>query len=570
MREILRRALGWAAHGGRRWYLLSGFGLAIALILIARFGTDAGVSYDEPAQRAYGDMIVAWFRSGFTDARATLFWDLYLYGGLFDAPAQWIASHVPLDGYDTRHLLSALCALLGVVGAFRLAAAVGGPRAGLLAAVVLALTPCWIGHGLFNPKDIPFGAAATFASLAALRVAIGPAPVRLRDAGWAGLAAGIALGVRPGGVFVLGYPCLAVVLRLALELYRRRRHAEAVELGALIGNLAACLALCLAITWLVMLAAWPWAQLHPLTRPFEAMRIARNFAWSARVLFEGRMIPADKLPLRYLPVWFAITLPETYFVAVLTALGMVIYAAIGRCKRRGMLAGPVAQRALREHAAAFLDRIAGGELLRPVIGGVMLATFIGVPLDAIFITRPVLYDAQRHALFLLPPMAAAAGWTLSEAFSAGRLPRGFRGACAAALIGIALSVCVDIVQLHPYEYVYFNRLSGGLAGQYRKFETDYWSISYREGLEWVLKELAPPDARRRLRVASCDIAGDDRLRYYLTQWNATDKMRVVDRYDRADVYLAVRRFNCHRVPGEILHVVRRQGIPLLYVRRTQK
>lgn len=561
MRETPGHALRWAAHSGRRWYVLSAFGLAIALISIACFGTDAGVSYDEPAQLAYGDMIVAWFRSGFVDTRATLFWDLYLYGGLFEAPAQWIVEHVPLDAYDTRHLLSALCALFGIIAAFRLAAAVGGPRAGAFAALVLALTPCWIGHGLFNPKDIPFGAAAAFASLSALRIAIGPAPVRLRDACWAGLTAGIALGVRPGGVFVLGYPCLALTLRLALELYRRRRHAEPIKLVALLVNLAACVSLCVVISWLLMLVAWPWAQLDPLARPFEAMRIARNFAWSAQVLFEGKMLDADKLPLRYLLVWFVISLPETYFVAAIAALGMGIFAAVERRKRSASRE--------REHTVAFLDRVASGELLRPVVGGLMLATFIGLPLGAILITRPVLYDAQRHALFLLPPMAAAAGWAFSESFSASWLPRALRGACAAAALGIALWVCIDMVQLHPYEYVYFNRLSGGLAGQYRRFETDYWSISYRDGLEWVLKQGTPPGAARTVRVTSCDIAGNDRLRYYVAQWKAADRILVVDSYDSADLHLAVRRFNCHRVRGETLYVVRRQNVPLLYVRRTQ-
>ena len=56
----LQRAARWLAARDRGWYLLSWLGFAILLGLIARFGMDAGVSYDENAQRTYGDLILAW------------------------------------------------------------------------------------------------------------------------------------------------------------------------------------------------------------------------------------------------------------------------------------------------------------------------------------------------------------------------------------------------------------------------------------------------------------------------------------------------------------------------------
>lgn len=571
IRETLQRRARWIAGGDRCWHLLSWLGFVALLGLIARFGTDAGVSYDEDLQRTYGELILAWFRSGFSDARATGYFDLFLYGGLFDAPAQVIVALSPLDPYDTRHLLTAGVALLGIVATWKLAACVGGPRAGFFAALILTLTPCWIGHGLFNPKDIPFGTATAFASLSALRIAVGPAPVRLRDACWAGVTAGIALGVRPGGTFALGYPCLAVALRLALELVRRRRCGERLAVRALVGNFAGCIALIAALAWPIMLAAWPWAQQSPFDRPFEAMRVARHFAWGGRVLFEGRTLAADRLPLRYLPVWFRITLPETYFLAALAGAGLL---AVALRRYRAAMHGSIesAQPAftrMKRDAELLLDRVVSGERLRPVIGASMLSAFILLPLAGIFITRPVLYDAQRHVLFLLPPAAAVAGWILSEVLTTALLPRVVRGTCAALLAGCTLLVCVDIVQLHPYEYVYFNRASGGLPKLYKKFETDYWSISYREGFEWVVRELPPVHPRRRTRVASCDEVGNERLNHYRDRWGVGKQVRVVDDYESADVYLAVRRSRCHRVPGEVLHVVRRQGVPLLYVRRTK-
>ncbi|HKU36563.1 MAG TPA: hypothetical protein VJR89_00410 [Polyangiales bacterium] len=311
----LQRALHWASQDTRRWQVSSSLALALAVGLVACVGMDAGMSYDEVGLRKYGDMVIAWYTSGFKDASATNFLDLFYYGGLFEAFAQLIVGHLPWGLYESRHLITAFTALLGVVATWQLSARISGPRAGLIGALVLALTPCWSGHGLFNTKDIPFGTAAAFVSVASLRLVFGPAPLRVRDMCLAGVATGIALAVRPGGVFVLSYPCLAAAGRLAIELARRWRSAERLRPLRLAANLLLCVVLVVVITWPIMLATWPWAQLKPFENPFEAMRVASRFGWGGEVLFEGRMIKATELPLSYLPVWFRLTLPETYLLS---------------------------------------------------------------------------------------------------------------------------------------------------------------------------------------------------------------------------------------------------------------
>jgi hypothetical protein len=197
-------------------------------------------------------------------------------------------------------------------------------------------------------------------------------------------------------------------------------------------------------------------------------------------------------------------------------------------------------------------------------------TFVVVPFAGVLITRPVLYDAQRHMLFLLLPMSALAGCAFSEVLGASYLPRAVRGAFAGVLAGLSLLVAIDIVQLHPFEYVFFNRSSGGLAAQYRQFETDYWSIGYRQGLEWVLNELPPQHPGRRTRVIACDGSGHDRLAYYVAQWpGASDEVRVVRDYEQADILIAVQRWNCHLKPGETIATIDRQNTPLVYIRRVR-
>lgn len=54
---------------------------------------------------------------------------------------------------------------------------------------------------------------------------------------------------------------------------------------------------------------------------------------------------------------------------------------------------------------------------------------------------------------------------------------------AAALI--LLPGLYGIIDGHPYQYIYYNQLVGGVEGAARQYELDYWCTSYREAMEFV-------------------------------------------------------------------------------------
>ena len=74
---------------------------------------DYAISNDEEVQQRYGEMIVAYYATGFADQALFHFRDLYLYGGLFDLAAVGLEKLLPLDTYAVRHLLTALIGLGG-------------------------------------------------------------------------------------------------------------------------------------------------------------------------------------------------------------------------------------------------------------------------------------------------------------------------------------------------------------------------------------------------------------------------------------------------------------------------
>lgn len=156
-----------------------------------------------------------------------------------------------------------------------------------------------------------------------------------------------------------------------------------------------------------------------------------------------------------------------------------------------------------------------------------------------------------------------AGVALTRFLCDVRLPSNLRSLSAGLLLGITSVIASDIVRLHPYEYVYFNRLVGGLPGAQARFETEYWGASYTEGLRWLAAQLDPRD-RSPVRIASCN--HDGAIEHFIQQHPAlAQRVRLEHKSEAADIFLATTRTGCHKPEGEVLHVVQRMGVPFLYV-----
>jgi hypothetical protein len=185
----------------------------------------------------------------------------------------------------------------------------------------------------------------------------------------------------------------------------------------------------------------------------------------------------------------------------------------------------------------------------------------------VVVLKTPLYDGIRHLLFLLPPVGAAAGAGLARA-TARWGPR-WGGATLALFLGAAGLAAADMVALHPYEYVYANRSSGGLVAASGRSELDYWGTSYREAMAWVRDNWAGRRDGRPTRVAALA------PRFLASSWveDDPDTMRrfeidgsfksILER--PADVVLTTTRTYGHRTPGRVLHVIERLGAPLCYI-----
>lgn len=516
-----------------RWHLLCGVLLSAAAAVVAITFRDYGMTWDEYVQAQYAERLLRWYGSAFRDRSALGYRDLYLYGGFFEIVAQGITRLSDAAPLDTRHLVNAVFGLAAVVAACGIGTQVAGARAGFMSAVFLMLTPRFYGHMFNNPKDVPFAAAYGLALWAMLWSTHHLPRISVRRVLLLGLAAGLALAIRIGGLLLFLWLVSLWVLVLAASCSVADPSRPTLSWRRL-GQLGVALLAVVALAWGVMLSFWPWAQVAPLRNPLAAAMAFSRFRDNLGVVFEGRLYESGHVPWYYLPKWLAMTLPEFHLVALLLGVALVVYGANRRT---------ITLPSLRWVKFAWL-------------GLVTLAPFL-----IVVMTRPPLYDGLRHFFFVLPGLAGFGGAAVSMSLSAvgGRAPRTLLTAVLAA--GVAATVW-DMVQLHPYQCVYFNRPSGGLAGAADRFETDYWGNSHKEGVEWLIRNY---HSWVPIRVANT--SEPSQTAYYLER-DETTRARFVPVRMTEDphVVLTTTRHRRHtEIAGRLLHTVKRQGTPLLYV-----
>jgi hypothetical protein len=507
------------------WDGASAVALAVVAVVVFLTFPDYGITWDEPRHQRYGELILEYYRSFGSDRSYLDYFDLRTYGPAFDLLVAALQQVSPLPAYATRHLVTAVVGLLGLVGAWRLARTLAGPRAGFLALVLLAAAPDWYGHLFANPKDLPFASAFVWALYGLVRAVRGLPRPAAGTLFLLGLAAGVAMAIRVAGGVLFAY---AGVLLAAWALARTREAGGGqAARDTLRGGLALALAGMLA--WTTMVGLWPWAQGHALSHPLTALLTFSDFPFHSRLLYLGQIVGSDDLPWHYLPVTLAVRLPEPVLV------GLVL-------------------------APLFVWR-PGGWDRRTALGWGAVALAGLVPVVHVLVARPTLYDGIRHLLFIVPPLTVIAAGALDRAWSGlAWLPA--RAALGLALAGWLVTQSVTFVRVHPYQYIVYNGLAGGVAGAARNFDLDYWGSSVRETTEALVREVVAREGAgvtgRPLRVEVCGPV--DSVRPYLPEaWEAVDSRDG----STAELFVATPKIPCEATrTGEVLARTERDGVVL--------
>jgi hypothetical protein len=208
---------------------------------------------------------------------------------------------------------------------------------------------------------------------------------------------------------------------------------------------------------------------------------------------------------------------------------------------------------------------------RAVLLLVTLAALL--PLAVAIALRPAMYNGIRHFVFVLPPLAIlgglAAAWLVDAVRGFSFIPTAAGISFGAVLgtvlgavfvtvfvLGLAFPV-IEMGRLHPYEYTYFNWLSGGVRQARDRYMLDYWGLSFKQASEALLAKLG--DGRenkpsgRRWKIAVCgphrspqvELGGD-----FETTWDPKG----------ADFAMTLGEFYCRKFDAPLLVEVMRAGV----------
>jgi len=531
------------------------FGVLIVLGF-SRFG-DYGMSWDQQYRHEEGAKKLDYYVHLLNGNPQPYANDRDYYPGFYDLTVQIVHAVIQPCGPGalgviyTDHLLSAIFGILTILAAYRIGRMFGGRPVGFFSALFLTVFPHFFGHMFMNPKDIPFACGYLWSLYYILKTLRRPLSLSLFLK--LSITIGLTLAIRMGGVFLIFYLGVALLLRLWLQ---RDQIKSKAQLANRFGQAVAYGIGVIIVSFLILLPWWPFAHQDPLGTIITTLTQIANFPWNGPVVFNGEVFVATDLPWYYLPEMLLITAP--LFLVVLLGLGFIFLIV-------------EATRGFKKQKASYLtqERLSKFFLLFCLI----------FPVAIVAIRQATLYDGMRHFIFILGPWAILAALTLDKI----RLyfkkhaqttrspvikvaPLAVKGIIALCVANVA----IEMVVLHPYQYIFYNSMVGGIQNAWKGFETEYWGISHKEAVNKLAEHLKKQ--------------GDHNV-YYVTStttpWTLTpmapwlvanflpSNMIYTQDIQQADFYISFLRFNTHLFSDGIIMpdcVVSRKGVPIAIVK----
>jgi hypothetical protein len=278
------------------------------------------------------------------------------------------------------------------------------------------------------------------------------------------LACGVLTGIRSMGVLIVCCICLFFIVTLVIARKNRKRMVrEGYLFGLFIGAF-----------FVSLYISWPYLWEHPINNFIEAFKSFSKFQFPVGMLFLGEMIKSTELNWNYAIIWILISNPVVY---ILLGIFASVFLLIKLIKK------PMLFLKDDEHRNQLLY---------------LLCFF--VPLLAIIILKSAIYDGWRHLYFIYPAFVLIMVYGLNYL-----LQTRFKYIYLAIVFCGLASVASFMISNHPFQQVFFSEGIPKNDGQLRKtFDMDYWGTSYKQGLEYILKN----DNSEKIRIMTANSIGE--------------------------------------------------------------
>jgi tetratricopeptide (TPR) repeat protein len=430
------------------------------LIFISR---NAGISCDEVLHYDHSVKVVDYFTSHGSDKSAlnTPVSNLRYYGQSWDNIVTIVTKYLDIDDvYTFRHMMSALMGWLAIFITALFAVWIKDYRAGILVLLLYSVSPTFLGHAQNNLKDIPFATAYISGIYFMLRLLAEDKKNTISDIIFLLLSIAFCISIRAGGLILICYLYLFFILFIFLKYYKKEGFSFHDEWRRLVLITGISI-----VAYLMAIILWPYALQDPLRNVIRSYQVMAHYPLTFRQIFEGKVEWSDYMPWYYLVKSMAITIPLVVIAGVILTI--------------------VFTRRIVKDRKAWIYIILVFTIIFPVI--------------FVLLEKSNLYSSWRQFLFLYPGVVllSATGFVfLIDSFK----KKIFKYAVIALVIILSVRPFIFMIRNHPYEYIYYNELVGGLKGAYGNYETDYYYTSQTEASRWLIHFLEENNDGDKVKV----------------------------------------------------------------------
>lgn len=390
---------------------------------------DYGIAWDEPAHRQIGYINFNYVLKG----DKTLLYDTEQdHGPFIELPLVFVERALKLKDtrtiYFVRHLLNFIIFYISVIFFYFLTKKyLKNWKAGLIGCLILILSPRIFADSFYNSKDI---ALLSFFIISTYSLFLLIEKRSLSRIFFHAVASAALISIRALGLIM---PLVTIFILF----HNQVNNKSIIKYSVL--------------TTVLTITFWPLLWTNPLRILLMFNSLAKyKYEANLPALFLGRNYSAFSLPWHYIPAWILITTPITY--SILFILGVIdVLTKLTRLKRIKTT----------KHIFDFI-----------------VIFFAIAPILIIIALHSTLYDGWRHLFFVYPFMVMLMVKSLQKA--------------TPLLISLTIieivTIIIFMIRNHPYQNVYFNIFfNRNMAWVKENFELDYWGLSYRKALEYIVK-----------------------------------------------------------------------------------
>ena len=461
---------------------------SVLLIVGILIFDDYGISWDEYNHRVNGFVSLNYIRSLLSLNTYSGFPNLenYIareYGVIFDLPMAYLEKLLLIEDsknyFLMRHLtnffiffISCICFYLLLIKRFTY-------KLSMLGLFFFVLSPRIFADSFYNMKD------SVFLSLFVISLyfsIIFLNKISYKSAFIASLLCSIVIGSRVLGIII---PFIVAIFFIFESLDNKKYFNKNIL------KIVFFIFLCIAFTVIF----WPYLWSDPLVNFVSTFKGMSTYPWRGSVFYFGKYISAVNLPWHYPLVWIFITTPLLYLFLFISGTSLIVIRTIKTFLNLNEK---------NNTQNLWKDKNERLDIIMFII--FYFTIFLVIKINS------TLYGGWRHLYFIYPSLIFISVVGLEF------LSKRFNHKYLLILIfPFLLNTAYWMIKNHPFQFVYFNTLAGKNINN--NFELDYWGVSNKHSLEYIL--INDSNKKIKLFVASASPYG-----YTLEMFDKKDKKRI--------------------------------------------